>query len=52
QSGGSLPNGRFSASPNNVGRALNALGATPMELMSLLQSMKRAGCLRGKLEIN
>lgn len=31
--------------------ALNALGATPMDLMSILQSMQSAGCLRAKLEI-
>jgi flagellar P-ring protein precursor FlgI len=32
-------------------RALNALGASPIELMSILQSMETAGCLRAKLEI-
>ncbi|BAT34725.1 predicted flagellar basal body protein [Escherichia albertii] len=51
QSGGSLQSVRSSASLNNVVRALNALGATPMELMSILQSMQSAGCLRAKLEI-
>ena len=43
--------GQTSASLNNVVRALNALGATPMDLMSILQSMQSAGCLRAKLEI-
>lgn len=51
QSGDSLQSVRSSASLNNVVRALNALGATPMELMSILQSMQSAGCLRAKLEI-
>ncbi|WP_430751169.1 flagellar basal body P-ring protein FlgI [Klebsiella pneumoniae] len=51
KSGGSLQSVRSSASLNNVVRALNALGATPMDLMSILQSMQSAGCLRAKLEI-
>ena len=51
QSGGSLQSVRSSASLNNVVRALNALGATPMDLMSIPQSMQSAGCLRAKLEI-
>ncbi len=51
QSGGSLQSVRESANLNNVVRALNALGATPMELMSILQSMQSAGCLRAKVEI-
>lgn len=51
QSGGSLQSVRSSANLNSVVRALNALGATPMDLMSILQSMQSAGCLRAKLEI-
>lgn len=51
QSGGSLQSVQSSASLNSVVRALNALGATPMDLMSILQSMQTAGCLRAKLEI-
>ncbi len=51
QSGGSLQSVRSSANLNNVVRALNALGATPIDLMSILQSMQSAGCLRAKLEI-
>jgi flagellar P-ring protein precursor FlgI len=51
QSGGSLQSIRSSANLNNVVRALNALGATPIDLMSILQSMQSAGCLRAKLEI-
>jgi len=51
QSGGALQRVNASANLNNVVRALNALGATPIELMSILQSMQSAGCLRAKLEI-
>jgi len=51
QEGGALQRVNASANLNNVVRALNALGATPMELMSILQSMQSAGCLRAKLEI-
>ncbi|QCI21064.1 flagellar basal body P-ring protein FlgI [Buchnera aphidicola (Hyperomyzus lactucae)] len=36
---------------NNIVRALNKLGTKPDELMSILQLMKRAGCLNAKLEI-
>ncbi|AUU91631.1 flagellar biosynthesis protein FlgA [Enterobacteriaceae bacterium ENNIH3] len=50
QSGGSLQSIRSSANLNSVVRALNALGATPIDLMSILQSMQSAGCLRAKLE--
>ncbi|WP_170983738.1 flagellar basal body P-ring protein FlgI, partial [Escherichia coli] len=50
QSGGSLQSVRSSASLNNVVRALNALGATPMALRSILQSMQRSGCLGAKQE--
>ena len=51
QSGGSLQSIRSSANLNSVVRALNSLGATPIDLMSILQSMQSAGCLRAKLEI-
>ncbi|MFS2224018.1 flagellar basal body P-ring protein FlgI [Pantoea sp. B65] len=51
QEGGALQRVNASANLNNVVRALNALGATPMDLMSILQSMQSAGCLRAKLEI-
>ena len=50
--GGSLQNVRSSTDLNNVVRALNTLGATPNELMSILQAMKNAGCLRAKLEVD
>ncbi|MDY0971146.1 flagellar basal body P-ring protein FlgI [Siccibacter turicensis] len=51
QEGGSLQSVRASANLNSVIRALNALGATPMELMSVIQAMESAGCLRAKVEI-
>lgn len=51
QEGGALQQVRSSASLNNVVRTLNALGATPIDLMSILQAMKTAGCLRADLEI-
>lgn len=35
----------------DVVKALNALGATPADLMSILQAMKAAGALRADLEI-
>lgn len=49
---GSLQQVKTSADLNSVVRALNSLGATPNDLMSILQSMKSAGCLRAKLETN
>lgn len=50
--GGSLQRVNSSADLNNVVRALNSLGATPNDLMSILQSMKSAGCLHARLETN
>jgi flagellar P-ring protein precursor FlgI len=49
---GALQRVNTSADLNRVVRALNGLGATPNDLMSILQSMKSAGCLRAKLETN
>lgn len=48
--GGSLQRLNTSADLNSVVRALNSLGATPNDLMSILQSMKSAGCLHARLE--
>ncbi|RPE04638.1 flagellar basal body P-ring protein FlgI [Candidatus Pantoea deserta] len=48
--GGSLQRVNTSADLNSVVRALNRLGATPNDLMSILQSMKSAGCLHARLE--
>jgi flagellar P-ring protein precursor FlgI len=44
----SLPAGTKLA---DVVRALNTLGATPLDLLSILQSMKAAGALQAELEI-
>lgn len=41
----------FSASLNEVVKALNAVGATPQDLLAILQAMKAAGALRADLEI-
>ncbi|UDJ83633.1 flagellar basal body P-ring protein FlgI [Kosakonia oryzae] len=49
---GSLQRVNTSTDLNSVVRALNSLGATPNDLMAILQSMKAAGCLRARLEIN
>ena len=35
----------------DVVRALNTLGATPQDLLAILQAMKSAGALRAELEI-
>jgi flagellar P-ring protein precursor FlgI len=34
-----------------VVKALNAIGATPLDLIAILQAMKAAGALRAELEI-
>lgn len=51
QEGGSLKLLRASASLADVVKALNTLGATPADLLSILQAMKAAGALRADLEI-
>lgn len=52
ENNGSLQRVNTSTDLSNVVRALNTLGATPNDLMAILQSMKSAGCLRARLEIN
>lgn len=42
---------RGSASLAEVVKALNAIGATPQDLLAILQAMKAAGALRAELEI-
>jgi len=39
------------ASLSDVVKALNAIGATPQDLLSILQAMKAAGSLRAELDI-
>ena len=51
QEGGALRMLETSADLADVVRALNALGATPQDLMSILQALKAAGSLRAELEI-
>ena len=40
-----------SASIGDVVSALNAIGATPRDLIAILQAIKRAGALNAELEI-
>ncbi|BDH46294.1 flagellar P-ring protein [Salmonella enterica subsp. enterica serovar Choleraesuis] len=51
QTGGAMQRVSASANLSNVVRALNTLGASPIELMSIIQAMQSAGCLRAKVEI-
>lgn len=48
---GGLAMVRPSASLGEVVKALNAIGATPQDLLAILQAMKAAGALRAELEI-
>jgi flagellar P-ring protein precursor FlgI len=50
QQGGALVNMAAGTKLTDVVKALNALGATPLDLMSILQAMKRAGALRAEIE--
>ncbi|WP_313952735.1 flagellar basal body P-ring protein FlgI [Accumulibacter sp.] len=51
QGGGSLIQLKAGVSLSEVVKAINALGAGPQDLLSILQSMKAAGALRADLEI-
>ena len=51
QEGGSLMNVKAGANLADVVKALNALGANPLDLLAILQAMKAAGALRADLEI-
>jgi len=51
QENGSLKNVQAAATLPDVIKALNALGATPADLISILQSIKAAGALRADLQI-
>ena len=51
QENGSLMNVKAGASLAEVVKALNALGANPMDLLAILQAMKAAGALRAELEV-
>lgn len=51
QDNGSLQRVNTSANLADVVKGLNALGATPQDLLAILQAMKTAGALRAELEI-
>jgi flagellar P-ring protein FlgI len=51
QGSGSLMNVKASANLSDVVKALNALGAKPLDLLAILQAMKAAGALKAELEI-
>ena len=51
QAAGSLMNVPVGANLADVVKALNALGANPLDLLAILQAMKAAGALRAELEV-
>jgi flagellar P-ring protein precursor FlgI len=51
QENGNLIRVRAGANLSEVVKALNAVGATPVDMISILQAMKTAGALRAELEV-
>lgn len=51
QPGGALMQLKSGANLSDVVKAINALGANPQDLVSILQAMKAAGALRADLEV-
>jgi len=51
QDGGNLVRFKSGANLSDVVKALNAVGATPLDLVNILQAMKAAGALRAELEV-
>jgi len=51
QQGGSLIQLPASTKLSDVVKALNSLGATPQDLLAILQAMKAAGALKAELEV-
>ncbi len=51
QEGGGLANVKASPKLADVVKALNSIGATPADLIAILQAIKSAGALRAELEI-
>lgn len=51
QQGGALIQMNAGVKLTDVVKALNALGATPMDLLAILQAMKTAGALNAELEV-
>lgn len=49
--GGAIQHVQTSANLADVVRGLNALGATPQDLLSILQNLKSAGALKADLEV-
>ncbi len=52
QQGGALVNMPAGARLTDVVKALNAMGATPMDLLAILQAMKSAGALHAEIEVD
>jgi flagellar P-ring protein precursor FlgI len=51
QQGGALVNMAAGTKLTDVVKALNALGATPLDLLAILQAMKSAGALHAEIEV-
>ena len=51
QGSGAIQNVKGGANLASVVKALNALGATPLDLLAILQAMKAAGALKAELEV-
>ena len=51
QQGGALITLPAGVNLADVVKALNALGATPMDLLAILQAMKSAGALHAEIEV-
>jgi len=51
QQSGALVSMAAGARLTDVVKALNALGATPMDLLAILQAMKSAGALHAEIEV-
>jgi flagellar P-ring protein FlgI len=51
QGGGALQHLKAGVNLSDVVKAINALGANPQDLISILQAMKAAGALRADLEV-
>jgi len=52
QQGGALINMPAGVKLTDVVKALNAMGATPMDLLAILQAMKSAGALHAEIEVD
>jgi flagellar P-ring protein precursor FlgI len=50
-SGGNMLHLKHGVALGDVVKALNSIGATPQDMLAILQAMKAAGALRAELEI-